>query len=258
MRRFLLLLVAALLTAPAVAEAQISPKHLPADQELPRFAVTPFAGVQAPYMAAGRFGLVFPDGGREFWDVTQVFEPALAAGLQLQTHIGGPWGALASISYSYGADQSVRYDAWALDGAHTGDEVVEFRTGGQALWMGRMAVYYRLPVPERDLRLYPVIGTVSAGPAVVRQEGRDYLGTGEGLADPVYNLAINVGADAILPIAALPGVSLYAGAENYLTFWNTGEWERREAAFYWPGTTVQYDYNPTFLVLFRIGSTVRF
>jgi hypothetical protein len=208
------LLIAGLLLAAAPLAAQDLTTPAPA-----RLSITPFVGVRTPFISKG--SVTLESGGQRstayFGQTPPEQSGGLTAGAEVELRLAGPLSVLGAASYSR---VGVPFD---YDGRS--DDV-----GEASLWLAKASLAVRLPEPRADARRFRPSAVLSAGPAVVREDPREVSGAPEGaayreLTKPINHRALNLAAKATTPLSPRLGVQL--GFENFITFWNDAERDRR-------------------------------
>lgn len=245
-----LLALAGLLALPSLAAAQgtlANPLQLPRA----RFAVTPFVGVQVPYEGGDQF--IFTESGVP-WAIREQRAGAPLGGVEVEARAWGPLSVLGSVAFANPGDSEAVLRS--LEG-----DVVPLRLDGPDVWMGRVAVAYRLPEPDPDTRRFHPAGFLLAGPALVRLDYDDQF-LGEAVSGAVNNWGINFGFHAASTLGT-PRVALHLGVEDFLTFWDTDRLARRDEVlfgdfFFQEPTIVDYDYSASNILTLRAGLSIRF
>lgn len=247
--RFHALALAGLLALPAAAAAQ---EPLPVPGQLPssRWAITPFVGLRVPYSTGDAF--LYTE-NRAF-RIDEERGGGAMAGAEVEVRARGPLSVLGSLAYGSSGEH-------ALTLVSESGDVLRYTAGTPEVWMGKVAVAYRLPEPRPDTRRFHPAAFVFAGPSVVRMDFPDLRDIDEPWADATTNWGINFGVHTAATLGT-PRVALHLGLEDYLTFWDTGRIEERDAVLY--GATLQepavvdLDYSSSNLVLIRAGLSFRF
>lgn len=247
--RFRVLALAGMLALPSVSAAQtpiVNPEQLP---PLRRFAITPFVGVQAPYALGER--LFFTDGD-VVWGVREQRAGGPMAGAEVETRVRGPVGVLATVAYVNTGDSDVRL-------VSTDGEEQAGRLDGPDVWLGRVALSYRLPEPNPDNRRFHPAGFLVAGPSLVR------LGHANNFAGDATRTSthwgLNLGFHAASTLGS-PRLAFHLGLEDFVTFWDTDGLRRYDESLYGAilGEPVEarYDYATSNVVTLRAGLSFRF
>lgn len=247
--RFRVLALAGMLALPSVSAAQtaiVNPEQLP---PLRRFAITPFVGVQAPYNLGERY--FFTDGD-VVWGVREQRAGGPMAGAEVETRVRGPVGVLATVAYVNTGDSDVRL-------VSTDGEEQAGQLDGPDLWLGRVALSYRLPEPNPDNRRFHPAGFLVAGPSLVRLGYADEFG-GNG-AGASTHWGFNLGFHAASTLGT-PRLAFHFGLEDFVTFWDTDRLRRYDEALYGSilgeEAGVRYDYATSNIVTLRAGLSFRF
>jgi len=247
MRPSVLALVGLLaLSTAAAAQEPAPPEQLPVS----RFAITPFLGVSIPYSTGTTFVFTEEFGSFAFQDERG---GSAAAGLELEARVAGPVSLLGSFVYSGSTEQ--RTTLVSEEG-----DVTSLLSDTPEMWMGRLAVSYRLPEPRPDNRRFHPAGMIFVGPALVRTNWADG-DLGDDL-DDITHWGINFGVHAATRLGSSRRVALHLGLEDYLTFWNTDRLVARETVrfgrLFDEDTVVDMDFNASNLLLVRAGLSFRF
>lgn len=244
------LALAGMLALPSVAAAQA---RLPDPRQLPtaRFAVTPFVGVQVPYATGDQY-LVGSTGAQ--WVVSEQRAGGPLGGVEVEARVMGPLSVLGSVAYANTGDSDVRVRS--LEG-----DTVSGRISGPETWLARLAVGYRLPEPDPDVRRFHPAGFLVAGPALVRVDYADERGVPAEWTRASNHWGLNLGFHAATTLGS-PRLALHFGLEDFLTFWDTDRFAARDAAIYQVAVeepvTVRYDYSASNILTLRAGLSFRF
>lgn len=261
----MILSVAAVLLAPLLplpAPAQLDPPEpYEADDTAPervrnaRISITPLIGWRVPIAQDRREALVVPGRLSPLAVELQTRHTGNGiAGLEAELRLFGPVGIAGALAYS-NPDNRILV-AETPQGALT---QVAFR--GASLWFARAGLSFRLPEPVPDRRDYRPAAFLVVGPALVREDyGDASLALPDG-RDRIDSWALHMGVMALFPIGA-PGVYLRLGVENYATFWNPHDAERRrveQAMQLQPGTLLNASLgaNRTHVVMASFGLSLR-
>ena len=233
MHRTLLALTVLLFAAPAAAQRADT---LP----LPRFTLTPYLGGRIPFGTEQTYlnrdsttGLFFDEerGG------------GALVGIDAELRVRGPFSAVAGVAYSNAGD--IVFTVVEL-GEDFNFAERRIRTGSTYL-LSKAGVAYRLPLPNPETRRFRSVASLVAGPALVRERP-----AGEAA---INHPAVNLGFKALLPIGS-SRIAFQMAFEDYVTFWNTREYERRERArIDEPGLTVDFASPQGNLLMFHGGLT---
>ena len=241
-RRLLPLVLLFALVVPARADAQV---HEPLPQS--RFALTPFVGYRIGFRATGdRFweGADGLTGGR----FEETRDGGTAVGAEAELRLVGPVSAIGAFAYSRPGDVTGTIE---LPNGTAG-----YQTRGSRVWFARAGLAYRLPDPDPDRRRFRPAGFVFAAPALVRESS-----TGADLFSPdadgrsIDHWALNLGANVVAPLGS-PRVAFSLGLEDFITFWDTGELERRFERAY--GAPADFSFDQSHILLLRAGISLRF
>jgi hypothetical protein len=246
------LALAALVALPLAAEAQTRPVYTPDPhpQQLPfsRFAVTPFVGVNVPFIL-GTYTVVGDNG--EQLVVEEQREGSPVVGLNLDVALNRVFGVTAGAAYNTGANDIFTFGT-------PGDSAAEgrFGVGAPDMVLLKAGVTARLPDPVPDERRFHPSAFVTVAPALVFVESTPLQGS-------TRAFALNIGADATTRIGR-SGWALQLGLEDYITFWNDEDFVERDAALFagdprFAGEPVRIFYgerSPTLLVA-RLGVSYR-
>jgi hypothetical protein len=241
MKRRWTLALAGILALPGAAAAQSEPP-----MQNSRVSITPFLGARVGYTATGQMSLSTPDGA-----FSAAYEEdragAGATGAEIDVHAWGPISVVGSLAYSRAGRITVT--------EQTEQGVSRGWTEGPTVWFAKAAVSVRLPEPEQDTRRFRPVAFLSAGPALVREDYEENLFLPTGMTKPVDSWALNIGAKAVAPLWS-PRIAFMLGLEDYITFWNDGEWERRLTDLY--AGPSDLDYQRSHILMLRTGMTFRF
>ena len=210
---------------------------------LPRFTLAPYVGGRIPFGTQQTF--FGPD------STTGVFLDeerggGSLAGLDAELRVHGPFSAVAGIAYSTAGD--VVFTVVEL--GDTAADAQRFTRTGSTFLLAKAGIAYRLPVASPDSRRFRSLGSIVAGPALVRET--------PARQSAINHPALNLGYKALLPLGT-PRVALHLAFEDYLTFWNTDEYERRAPSeVNQPGLTAEWDSPRGNLFLFHSGLAIRF
>jgi hypothetical protein len=239
------LLLVLVLAVPTFAAAQESPT-------LPRarVSVTPFTGYRIGFTTSGRLTLsAGPDSVSGAFDEER--GGGTVVGAQLEIRAVGPVNLIGAVSYGRAGEIRITDPSTPQAGAE--------RVSAPSVWLAKAGLAFRLPDPVPDSRSFHPAAFVTVAPAVVREEfvpgfaGQD--------AKPVNHFALSLGADVVTAIGA-PWIALHIGVEDFITFWNTDERERRTEEFLFRQLQVpvnaEYTYDPSHIPLLRAGVSFRF
>ena len=210
---------------------------------LPRFTVTPYVGGRIPFGTEQTF--FGPD------STTGVFLDeerggGSLVGLDAELRVRGAFSAVAGVAYSTAGD--VVFTVVEL--GDTAANAQRFTRAGSTYLLAKAGIAYRLPVPSPDSRRFRSLGSIVAGPALVRET--------PARQSAINHLALNLGYKALLPLGT-PRVALHLAFEDYLTFWNTDEYERRgPGEINQPGLAAEWGSPRGNLFLFHSGLAIRF
>ena len=240
------LALAGLLALPAVASAQ---EPLPPGQLPPaRFSVTPFIGLRVPYTTGNAYLFV---GENRSFIIDEDRGGAPLAGVEGEARLRGPVSLLGSVAFGNGGDHTIRLTS------SEGDDQIPLIADTPDMWMGKLALAYRLPEPRPDNRRFHPAGFISAGPALVRTSWADSDLDGDG----INHWGLNLGVHAATTIGS-PRLALNIGLEDFLTFWNTERLAEHDATLYGQyfedAADVDFDYSSSNLVVLRAGLSFRF
>lgn len=233
MYRTLLALTVLLSAAPAAAQRADT---LP----LPRFTVTPYLGGRIPFSTEQTF--LNRDSTAGFFFDEERGGGALT-GLDAELRVRGPFSAVAGVAYSNAGD--IVFTVVEL-GEDTSSAQRLVRTGSTYL-LSKLGVAYRLPLPDPETRRFRSVASLVAAPALVRE-------TPAGQS-AINHPAVNLGFKALLPLGN-SRIAFQMAFEDYVTFWNTREYERRERArIDEPGLIVDFGSPRGNLLMFHGGLT---
>ena len=241
MRRIILAAAAVLLTAPALMAQSTEPELRP------KFRVTPWVGYRVGYSQQGVMAVTNGD------TTTQaVFEfdsdGSAAGGLEADMRVWGPWSVIGGVAYA-GAD-AVRLRT----GFDNGESETVFVA--PRLHFAKLGVAFRLREPEPDFRLHRPTASVFVAPALVRVDPPDQFGNS--LDEPFDQWGLNFGFKGESPLWSRR-VLLHIGAEDYFTFWSEDVPARRfDAEFDDPDIRTVFDYDPSHVLMLRVGLSFSF
>jgi hypothetical protein len=242
MIRHLLPLALVLLVLPRPADAQI---HEPLPQS--RFAISPFVGYRVSFRVTGNRvweGENGPVGGR----FEETRNGGAAVGAEAEMRLTGPFHLIGALAYS--RPDSITGTIRLAQGE------ASYETDGARVWFARAGLAYRLPDPDPDRRRFRPAGFIFAAPALVRESsaGAD-LFSPDADGRSIDHWAINLGANVVAPLGS-PRVAFLLGLEDFITFWNTDELERRFENAY--GAPAHFAFDQSHILLLRAGISLRF
>ena len=242
MRRLLLSVVCALVMLPCLAAAQDLDRTGPPA----RVTVTPWVGYRVGYSQTGSVVSTRNDTTR-FESVDFEPEGAFAAGFDAAVRIRGPWSVIGGFAYT--APSDVFLTVISEDGE-------ELFSGSQnAMYMAKAGVALNLHEQEPDYRIHRPTAAIFAMPALVFFDPVDEDLPGD-LDGRYSQLAVNFGFKGETPLWQ-PHILLQVGAEDYFTFWNEDRPARRAVAGD-DQLTTEFDFDPSHLLLLRVGLTYQF
>lgn len=243
--RLSVLALSGLLALPAAAAAQdpLPPGQLPPA----RFSVTPFVGMRVPYTTGNAY--LFTGDGRAF-SIDEDRGGGALAGVEAEARVRGPLSLLGSVAYSNAGDYLITLTSGE-------GERIPLIADTPDMWMGKLAVAYRLPEPRPDNRRFHPAGFVSVGPSLVRTSWSD-----SDLGDGANNhWGVNFGVHTATTLGT-PRLALNLGIEDYLTFWDTERLAEHDAILYGrhfeDQAAVDFDYSSSNLIMLRAGLSFRF
>lgn len=248
MKHLWILALAGLGILPASGTAQRS-------QPLPqsRLNITPFVGGRSPFVDNRQATLILP-GLVPLVISFQGQGGGGVAGAEMDLRLFGPVGVAGAFAFTNPDDLLVITQA-------SEQALAQFEVDGPRVWFARAGISYRLPEPPPATRGHHPAAYISVGPALVRQ---DYRGSVFALPEgdnQVDSWAVNIAFKAAQRLGS-PHVALHLGVEDYVTFWNPDELERRRIERFLdlqPGTVLNadFDYDRTHVVLLHIGLAFR-
>ena len=242
MRRMLLSVVLAALSLPAIAAAQ----DFERTGALARVSFSPWMGYRVGYSQTGSVASTRNDTTR-FESVEFEPEGAFAVGFDAGVRVWGPWSVLGGFAYTAPSDVFLTVNS---------EDGEEFFAGSHnAMYMAKAGVALNLREQEPDFRLHRPTAAVFVMPALVFFDPVD-----EGLAgdldDRYSQLAVNFGFKVETPIWQ-PNLLFQIGAEDYFTFWDEERPARRAVAGD-DQLTAEFDFDPSHILLLRVGLTYQF
>jgi hypothetical protein len=220
-----------------------------------RLGITPLLGVRAPLVSQRRATVIVPGG---FSPLVVVFDgrggDGGTVGAEVDLRLVGPVGVAAALTFS-------NPDEVLTTVRHGEGTISQNVLKGPTVAFARLNLIYELRAPHPEDRNYRPAAFVMIGPAVAREDyGHGMLALSDG-ADRVDNPALHVGIKALMPFGS-PSLVLHLSAENYATFWNPRDQERRRVERLLelqPGTATStgFDYNTTHVFMFNVGLSLR-
>jgi hypothetical protein len=247
MKRFRVFALAGLLALPVSAAAQdvIPPGQTGPQLAKSRFAVTPFVGVRVPFGGGDQFVLLEGETVSNIV-ISQERGGSVAAGLEAEYRVSGPWSLVGSFTVSPDGNDVARIRV-------TGQEDVTLSSNGAGMMFGKLGVSYRLPEPNPDTRRFHPAGFLVAAPAFVRLDPAG--------ADASWHPALNLGVQATAPIGSARRLAFQLAIDDFITFWDTDDLRAAEepawSAFFGEPVSVQFDSQTSNLLVIRVGASFR-
>jgi hypothetical protein len=237
------LAVALLLTVlgPGTSAAQLV--TIEPDPRVPRLRITPYAGYLVPFTRDELWS--HPAGGDiNDFSVTTSFPSGIGAGIEVDALIAGPIGVtVAGLAARRGGAR------FRLEGE------APLLLDGSGLFLGRAALYFRLPDESADLVNRRVRILVFGGGAMLHERPGNAFGVGNLLASATHYGA-SFGATAERAFSN-NRFALQVGVEDHVIFWDEQALARLPAVYFGePGTTVVTGSSHSWQL--RAGFSVRF
>jgi hypothetical protein len=251
-KRYCVALLAGLLLCPAGAAAQYHDAL-----HRPRLSITPIVGYRIPYAATGELTLYYPNGYTSYLNSREERGGGMVVGADAELRVWGLFGLSASFLHAESAenmvDQTIQAPDYDMDwsGPTRSPNVQFFKLG----------VVVSLPEPSPDLQRFPIVASVSFGPALVREVQlpdpvpADYPQASPVHWEPVNHYAAHVGGRAVVPLGTRH-LALRIGLDDYITFWNVKELNRQTKDNY--GGTPDWTYGRYHLLVAHAGISLRF
>lgn len=247
MGRWMWAVLTLLVAAPMPLMAQLT-EPIP-----PGIMLRPFVGYRVTHSHT-RTILLSAGGASEGFIEEERVEPGPTVGAELTIPVAGRFSAVAAFTYGFSADS--RTTSFSAGGSGFG-----FNPDAGTMMFMKVGLDYQFVETEPRLRMDRPAAGINIGPAVVRHDPGDFEGAGA-LADPLWHPAVALGANAMIPLSMWPALAVYAGIDDYITFWNDATEAERLAEFRGTqlGTSVraQVDSDIGNLFLVRAGLNLRF
>ena len=250
MKRIFLSAMMAIAFLPGIGAAQSFMPDLGRPAYGPRIRITPFIG-QAPSLSRLErwtvTGIGLP-GGVNDYDVELASGPA--AGVSLEVLVIDRLAFIGSVALvSRGGTRE-----------YSSTDAVFYNYGGSNFLLAKGAVALRLNEQVSDLQVHSLTATIFAGPAYIREMPKSDASTPDMLQAAMVHWAVNVGANAEIPLG-WDALSLQGGVEDYYTWWNNAEVARRNDAYNRTvnglTTSTVVEADPSHMWLFRVGLSFR-
>jgi hypothetical protein len=248
--RLCVLALSGLLALPAAAAAQ---DPIAETGQLPgsRISVTPFVGVRVPYSAGNAY--VGLGDGRVF-AIEEERGGGPVAGAEVALRAWGPLSVLGSLAYANSGEHLITL--------RSESETVRLVDDAPEMWLGKLALAYRLPEPRPDNRRFRPAGYLVAGPSWVRTDWSNDDEFGGEWTEGANHWGVNLGVHTATLIGPSSRVALHLGLEDYVTFWDNDRLAARDEALY-GGTfdddaLVRIDYDVSNILMLRAGLSLRF
>lgn len=250
------LLLALPLTAAAQPDPYYASDRTPAPVPNALFTVTPYFGLRSPLVSQRRATVVLPGLVPVVVDLSGERVGGGIAGAEAELRLFGPIGIVGSFAASNpdGILVTTQTESGALS---------QVEVDGASVYFARAALSYRFPEPDDPdgLRKYRPAAYIAVGPALVREEyGEGVLSLGDS-GDRVDNWALAISLKGVQPLGT-PRIALHLGLEDYVTFWNPDDDERRRIEQFLslqPGTVLNadFDYDETHIIMVHLGISFR-
>jgi hypothetical protein len=241
-----------LLALPLSLAAQDRPllANEPPPERLPeaRISIMPYIGARVPYTTGD--AVLFLQNGNQYRVATQRGGGPLV-GVDVMGRVKGPINLVGGLAYSAKREDVLRFvDVQA-------DTSADVTTDGPKYWMAKAGVALRLADPEPDNRHFHPSAFITVAPALVWLDYDNVQGFPADANRSVRNFALNLGADAAARIGRSSRWSFALGLQDFLTFWNTGSLNARDATIgqvqLGAPVTIDYDYNTSNIFTLRFG-----
>ena len=214
----------------------------------PRVVITPFVGGRIPFGTQQTY--FSPDSSQAVFFDEERGGGALV-GLNTEVRVREPFSAVAGVAYSTAGD--IVFTAVELGADELGEDetdAVRLSRQGSTFLVAKAGVAYSLSLPDPDTRRFRSLGALVLAPALVRETPADQ--------SAINHFAINLGYRALLPLRD-PRFAFQLVFEDYITFWNTGEYERADrAVINEPGLIVDFDSPRGNLFMLHAGLAFTF
>jgi hypothetical protein len=244
MKRHLVVAFAALLILPRLAAAQASDVGWG-----PALRITPFVAVSPNFKQTGE-AVVFTDNGISSHEYEMRFASGFGLGVAAEYRFWNRFTVLASGMWSSRGDgELVDFE----------DELI-YEVDGTNLFLAKGAVSMRLREIDPDLQLRRLNASLYAGPAIVHDRPKKELFTPAAAAVAKTHMALNMGAEAEMPISNNK-MAFVLGLEDYMIFWDNDDARGRVEGTLQrqiPDATVAVEAKRSHLWALRFGLTWRF
>lgn len=216
----------------------------------PRVRVTPFGGFAASVTRNERW-TVSGNGQIATADFDVSLGGGPAAGMTLETRVFERFALAASGTFvSRGRTvERLAGDAPALE--HEGSTFL----------FGKATAVIRLREQTSELQVHTLTGSIFVGPAFIRETPKTDPKVPSALLQPLNHYGLNFGFDAEIPLS-YDNVSFTAGIDDYVIWWNTTEFGRRNDQVILEQNGIESDSYveapPSHNVIFRAGLSLRF
>jgi hypothetical protein len=245
-------LLAGLLLCPGWAAAQYQEAAA-----RPRLSITPVVGYRIPYSATGEMSLYYQNGYTSYLNSREERGGGMVVGADAELRVWGLVGISATFLHAESVENQVEQTI------HAPDYEMEWSgpTRSPTLQFLKAGIVVSLPEPSPDLQRFPIVASLSFGPAIVREiqlpdpVPADYPQASPVHWDPVSHYAAHVGGRVIMPLGTRY-LALRVGVDDYITFWNVKELNRQTKQNY--GGTPDWTYGRYHLVVVHAGISLRF
>ena len=247
MKRHWVFALAALVALPCAAQAQGDPGWGPV------LRVTPYVGVSPGFSQEG-FGSVLTAGGISSHPYRLEHGSSLLFGLNAEYRVWNRFAVVAGGAWSSrGQGRLIDFQDELVYDAQNGLE-------GSSLWMAKAGLALHLREVRPDMQLRRLNASVFVAPAFIHDVAKTSVFTPVGAEDHVNHWALNVGAEAELPIGN-ERLAFQLGFEDWITLWDEDNYGTRVGSYFQlanPGAAVAIDADNSHIVVFRAGLSWRY
>lgn len=247
MKRHWVLALAALVALPCVVQAQGDPGWGPVVR------VTPFVGLSPGFSQEGHATVLVPEG-------LSSHAYRLEHGSSLLFGVNGEFRAWNRFSIIAGGAWSSRGQGRLIDFQ---DELIyDEQNGleGSTLWMAKAGLGMRLREVRPDVQLRKLNASLFIAPALIHDRAKTSAFTPAAATNNVNHWALNLGADAEMPLAN-DRLAFQLAFEDWIVLWDEDNYGTRIAPYIQqaqPGAAVAIDADNSHIVIFRAGLSWRF